>query len=336
MAFHEADICDYEVVAGLLRSFQPDTIVHLAEMPSAPYSMMDVHHAVYTHTNNLVGTLNILYAMRDICPDAHLLKLGTMGEYGTPNLDIPEGFFEVEFRGRKDVLPFPRQPFSMYHLTKVHDSHNVIFACKNWGIRSTDIMQGVVFGTRIDAMGDAPGLRTRFDFDQAFGTVINRFCAQAVAGVPLTLYGTGGQRRGFLPLRDSIQCFTLALEKPPEAGEYRVFNQFQEVYALSDLAQMVAEVAGQLGIATRISHVENPRKESESHYFNPDHQGLYKLGYQPTNDIKAEMKLAIEDLLPHKARITEHLSSILPDIRWDGTSHQSAYLGEEPTRRISA
>jgi len=230
LRFIRGNLTDYRFVWNFLRSFKPEAIVHLGEMPSAPFSMIDIDHCVLTQANNIIGTLNILHAMRDACPDAHLVKLGTMGEYGTPNVDIPEGFFEIEYRGRKDRLPFPRQAGSWYHQTKVHDSDNVMMACRIWGLRSTDVMQGVVYGTRIDEMGDDERLLTRFDFDQCFGTAINRFCAMAVAGVPIMPYGKGRQKRGFLPLRDSMQCLAIAIENPPEPGEYRVFNQFEEVY----------------------------------------------------------------------------------------------------------
>ena len=217
--FRTGDLMDYEFLTGYLRDFQPEAVVHLGEMPSAPYSMIDQQHATFTQQNNVIGSLNLLWAIRETCPEAHLVKLGTMGEYGTPNVDIPEGFFEVEFRGRKDYMPFPRQANSFYHLTKVHDTNNTMFACKTWGLRSTDIMQGVVFGTRIDEMGEDPRLRSRLDFDQCFGTAINRFACQAVIGHPLTVYGSGGQTRGFLPLRDSMQCLTIAIENPPKPGE---------------------------------------------------------------------------------------------------------------------
>ena len=220
--FREGDLTDWEFVKALFEDFKPHAVVQFGECPSAPYSMMDVHHTTWVQSNNLTGTLNILYAMRDIAPEAHLVKLGTMGEYDTPNLDIPEGFFEVEYRQRRDQIPFPRQAGSWYHWSKVHGSNNVMFACRIWDLRATDVMQGVVFGTRIDEMGDDERLQTRLDFDQAFGTVINRFCCQVVIGHPLTPFGKGHQKRGFLPLRDSMQCLTLALENPPSEGEYRV------------------------------------------------------------------------------------------------------------------
>lgn len=330
LMFRKGDLLDYGFLRKFFADFQPETIVHLGEMPSAPYSMMDQAHSVFTQQNNVIGNLNILWAMREVCPTAHLVKLGTMGEYGTPNLDIPEGFFEVEYRGRKDYLPFPRQANSFYHLSKVHDSHNTVFACKTWGLRSTDIMQGVVFGTRIDEMGDDPRLRSRLDFDQCFGTAINRFCCQVVIGHPITLYGGGSQKRGFLPLRDSMQCLKIAVENPAKAGEYRVFNQFEECYTVDELAVMVQEVGRQLGLDVDIHHYDNPRKEAYEHYYNPDRQHLIDLGYQPTHDVKAEIRIMLQDLIPHKARILEKADILVPDIRWDGTRRRSEIIDQEP------
>lgn len=310
-----------------LKDFQPDAIVHLAEIPSAPYSMKDAHAARFTMNNNIVGTLNVLFAMRDHAPDAHLVKLGTMGEYGTPNLDIPEGFFEVEYRGRKDTLPFPRQAGSWYHQTKVHDSNNVQFACKVWGLRSTDIMQGVVYGTRIDEMGDDPRLLTRLDFDESFGTAINRFCCMAVIGHPITPFGAGEQKRGFLPLRDSMQCLTLAIESPADAGEYRVFNQFEEVYTINELAAKIVKVAHDLGIpGALVRAIENPRMEAEEHYYNPDHQYLLDLGYQPTHDMEAELRVMLTDLMEHRDRIEARREVLIPEIRWDGRHERAGWL----------
>ncbi len=326
LEFRRGDLRDYNLVWNLFRSFRPEAVVHLGEMPSAPYSMMDVSHAVFTQTNNIVGTLNLLHAMRDICPEAHLLKLGTMGEYGTPNIPIPEGTFTIEYRGRTDTLPFPRQAASWYHQSKVHDSHNVMMACHLWGLRSTDIMQGVVYGTRIDEMGDDERLLTRFDFDQCFGTAINRFCAQAVVGHPLSPYGRGHQKRGFLPLRDSMQCLTLALENPPERGEYRVFNQFEEVYDLTELAQKVQKIAATMGLEVVIRAVENPRKELEEHYYAPDHEKLIKLGYQPTHDMERELGIMLADLQRYRHRIEARRYALVPDIRWDGRREKVQFL----------
>ncbi len=329
--FRKGDFLDYKFVKGFFEEFQPEAIVHLGQVPSAPYSMIDQQHTTFVQHNNVIGNLNILYAMREVVPHAHLLKLGTMGEYGTPNVDIPEGFFDVEFRGRKDRLPFPRQAASFYHWSKVHDSNNTMYACKIWGLRSTDVMQGVVFGTQINEMGDDPRLRSRLDFDQCFGTAINRFCCQAVIGHPLTLFGAGHQKRGFLPLRDSVQCMAITIENPPEPGEYRVFNQFEETYSIVELADMVQEVGRDLGLGVDILEYDNPRVEAARHYFNPDRQHLIDLGYQPHHDVKAEMRIMIQDLMEHKGRILERKESLIPDIRWDGSRKRSEVIGEHKT-----
>jgi UDP-sulfoquinovose synthase len=327
--FKFGDLILWDIVKQVFEEFKPEAIVHLGECPSAPYSMMDIHHASWVQMNNVVSTLNILYAMRDIAPQAHLVKLGTMGEYGTPNIDIPEGFFEIEYRGRKDRLPFPRQAGSWYHWSKVHDSNNVMFACRIWGLRSTDIMQGVVFGTRIDEMGDDERLLTRLDFDQSFGTAINRFCCQAVINEPLTPFGKGHQRRGFLPLRDSMQCLTIAIENPPQAGEYRVFNQFEETYDIYELARKVQKVAQEKGLEAVVRNIENPRKEMEEHYYHPDHQHLLDLGYQPTHDMEAELRIMLDDLLRYRDRIEAVKDVLIPDIRWDGTRRKSKFINNK-------
>jgi UDP-sulfoquinovose synthase len=325
--FREGDLTDWDFVSEVFRAFRPDAVVHLGENPSAPYSMVDVHHATWVQQNNIVGTLNILYALREFTPDAHLVKLGTMGEYGTPNIDIPEGFFDVSFRGRSDHLPFPRQAGSWYHWSKVHDSNNVMFACRVFGLRSTDIMQGVVYGTRFEGHPvDDPDMRTRLDFDQSFGTAINRFVCQAVVGEPLTPFGQGHQTRGFLPLRDSMQCLTIVLEHPAEKAEYRVFNQFEETYSIYELAENVAAAAAEAGLETEIRPMENPRMEAEEHYYAPDHEHLLNLGYVPTHDMNAELKDMFVDLIPHRDRIEAVKEALTPDIRWDGSRSKSKYL----------
>lgn len=326
LLFKEGDLRDYNFVSKFFKLFQPEAIVHLGEVPSAPYSMIDINHCAFTQVNNIVGTLNILYAMKEISPSAHLVKLGTMGEYGTPNLDIPEGFFTIEYRGRTDTMSFPRQGGSWYHQTKVHDTHNIMFACKMWGLKSTDIMQGVVFGTRIDEMGEDERLCTRFDFDQCFGTALNRFCAEAVIGHPLSPFGAGKQKRGFLPLRDSMQCLTIAINNPPKEGQYRVFNQFEEVYLITELAEKVRRVGDEFGLKVKISNMENPRKEMEEHYYNPDHRHLLDLGYKPTHDVEQELRIMIKDLIKYRTRIEDKKDVLIPDIRWDGTRRKSKFL----------
>ena len=324
--FWAGDLRNYDFVEQIFREFEPEAIVHFGECPSAPYSMIDVNHAVFVQTNNITTTFNLLFAMRDICPQAHLVKLGTMGEYGTPNIDIPEGFFEIEYKGKRDQLPFPRQAGSWYHWSKVHGSNNIMFACKIWNLRATDIMQGVVFGTRIDEMGDDERLLTRLDFDQAFGTAINRFCCQAVIGHPLTVYGLGSQRRGFLTLKDSMQCLTLALENPPSVGEYRVFNQFAQVYSIVELALKVQKVARTLGLNVAVRHLENPRCELEEHYYQPEHQHLLDLGYHPSQDTEAEISLMLQDLLRHCDRIQMKKEILIPEYHWNGRREKAKFF----------
>lgn len=320
LRFYRGNITNYRFVWNLLRGFQPEAIVHLAEMPSAPYSMIDVDHCVYTHTNNVIGTLNVLYAMQDACPAAHLVKLGSMGEYGTPNIGITEGPLEItDPEGRKERVMFPKRPGSFYHLTKVHDTHNIEFTCRAWGLRSTDIMQGVVYGTRIPAMPNDDRMLTRFDSDQAFGTAINRFCAQAVTGEPLTVYGTGEQQRGFLPLQDSVACLQLAIEKPADRGEYRVINQFEQTYSVLELAQRVKSAAERQGIKARIALIENPRVEAVRHHYKPTHTKLLEMGYEPTTDMDSQLDLMIRDLIVHKKRIEARSHAMAPDVRWDGS-----------------
>lgn len=324
--FWVGDLCDYGTVEHSIREFKPDTVVHLGECPSAPYSMIDVYHSTFVQVNNIVSTMNLLYAIKALGHDIHLVKLGTMGEYGTPNLSIPEGFFEVEYRGRQDRLPFPRQAGSWYHWSKVHGSNNIMFAVRIWGLRATDIMQGVVFGSRIDEMGDDERLSTRLDFDQAFGTVINRFCAQAVIGHPLTPFGIGHQKRGFIPLRDSMQCLTLAIEKPPKQAEYRVLNQFAEVYSVTELADMVQSVASEIGLRVEVLHLENPRTELEEHYYEPDHITLFDLGYRPSIKTERELYLMLCDLLRWRDRIEQRRGLLIPDIRWNGERTKVGFL----------
>lgn len=336
LRFWHGDLRDQQVVEEIFSEFRPETVVHLGECPSAPYSMIDVDHAVFVQTNNIVSTFNLLGAMKRFTPDAHLVKLGTMGEYGTPDLPIPEGFFDIEYRGRRDRLPFPRQAGSWYHWSKVHGSNNVMFACKLWGLRATDIMQGVVFGTRIDEMDGDDRLRTRIDYDQAFGTAVNRFCCQAVIGHPLTPFGKGHQRRGFLPLRDSMQCLTLVTDNPPRPGEYRVLNQFAEVYDVTDLALKVQRVGAEIGLDVEVRNLENPRAELEDHFYNPDHQGLFDLGYEPTHDVESEMRIMLADLIGHRDRIEARKDVLIPDVRWDGRRQKVAYLDPASTQGVSA
>jgi UDP-sulfoquinovose synthase len=298
----------------VFEEFEPEAIVHYAEQPSAPYSMMGRDHAVYSQRNNVVGTLNVLHAMKKYVPDAHLVKLGTMGEYGTPNIDIEEGWIDIEHNGRSDRLPFPKLPGSFYHLSKVHDSHNIHFTCRIWGLAATDLNQGVVYGLTTDETELDPELRTSFHYDAVFGTALNRFCAQAVAGVPLTVYGAGGQKRGFLNIRDTIQCVRLAIENPAAAGEFRVFNQFTEVFSVGELAEIVANAARHLGYEPTVDHIVNPRVEAEEHYYNPRNDALLALGLKP----RLLSEELVESMLAKIAQSAHRIDveTILPLVQW--------------------
>jgi UDP-sulfoquinovose synthase len=311
------DVTDYSATVRSLEEFAPDTIVNLAQMPSAPWSMRSVGSCVETHRNNVTTTLHVLWALKEHMPHIPLVMIGTMGEYGTPDCDIPEGFFEPDWRGKRTRLLFPRQPASYYHATKVHCSTNIEAACRWWGLSATDIMQGVVYGTRHEHMPDEPVMKTRLDFDECFGTAINRFVCQAVTGEPITLYGTGGQARGFLPLRDSMQCLALAIEQPPARGEYRIINQFDQVYNIAALADVVALVAqDDFNLKPQVLEIGNPRVEAERHYYKPDRQILIDLGYKPRADMRAEVQEMFEDLLSRRERILRHRCTLMPKISW--------------------
>jgi UDP-sulfoquinovose synthase len=273
-----------------------------------------LEHAVFTQTNNVVNTLNVIYAMRDLTPDAHLVKLGTMGEYGTPNIDIEEGFIEIRHNGREDYLPFPKLPGSMYHLSKVHDSHNIHFACRVWGLRATDLNQGVVYGIHTDETRLDDRLMTRFDYDDVFGTALNRFCLQAVIGHPLTVYGKGGQTRGYLNIVDTLQCVELAVLHPAERGEMRVFNQFTESFSVGELAHLVQRAGAEVGIDVAVEPIDNPRFELEEHYYNPVHTKLLDLGLKPHLLSETLIESVFTEIERHRHRvITDH---ILPRDRW--------------------
>lgn len=296
------DLCNHRFVYNVLENFKPEAIIHYGEQPSAPYSMQSRETAVYTQTNNVVGNLNIMFAMQHSCPDAHLVKLGTMGEYGTPNIDIEEGWLELEHNGRHDRVLFPKKPHSFYHLSKVHDSHNVEFGCRVWGMRVTDLNQGVVYGIDTDEILMDDDFITSFHYDDIFGTVLNRFLVQAAVGSPLTVYGSGTQTRGFLNLRDTIRCVELAVDTPADQGELRIFNQFTEQFSVLELAEKVKETAARAGLNTTIDHLKNPRTEQENHYYNAKHSKLVDLGLEPnllTDQVLDKMFAAIRAHCDH-------------------------------------
>jgi UDP-sulfoquinovose synthase len=300
----------YETIAG----FEPEAFVHFAEQRSAPYSMVDRSHAVFTQVNNVVGTLNLLFAIGELVPDCHLIKLGTMGEYGTPNIDIEEGYMTVEYKGRTDTLPYPKQPGSFYHLSKVHDSHNIMFACRTWGLRATDLNQGVVYNVETEETVSDPLLTNRYDYDGIFGTALNRFCAQAASGHQITVYGEGGQTRGFIDIRDTVRCIELAANNPAERGEFRVFNQFTEQWSVLELARLVEKVAYSLDLEPKLARLENPRVEKEAHYYNAANTRLMDLGLKPHLLNEETVERLLLTAMENQDHI--HPETFAPQVNW--------------------
>ncbi|MCX5893788.1 MAG: NAD-dependent epimerase/dehydratase family protein, partial [Deltaproteobacteria bacterium] len=278
---HIGDVSDYHFLKAVFEPFKPDVVVHYAEQPSAPYSMLNYECAASTLSNNLLSTLNVVYAVHEFAPRCHIIKLGTMGEYGTPNLDIEEGWLEIEHKGKKDKFLFPRQAGSLYHTTKIMDTDLLWFYVRNWGLRVTDLMQGPVYGLLTDEVALDQRLMPNFHYDEIFGTVLNRFLVQAVIGYPLTVYGKGLQTRGYLNLKDTLQCVDLSARHPAKAGELRIFNQVVELFSVNQLAEKVKDVGKQLGFHVEIGHVKNPRVEKEEHYYHPVYSGLLEIGLKP-------------------------------------------------------
>jgi len=312
---HIGDVCDYPFLLSVVKNFAPDGVVHYAEQPAAPYSMMGHKEAVFTITNNLVSTANLIYAVKEHDLKCHIVKLGTMGVYGTPNIDIEEGYLEVDYKGRRHKFLYPKTPGSLYHLTKVQDGDMLYFYCRMWGIRVTDLNQGPVYGLETEESRQDERLVPIFNYDDIFGTVLNRFLVQAVAGVPLTVYGEGGQTRGYLDIKDTIACVALALRHPAAAGEYRVFNQFVETFSVNDLAARVQAAGKTMGLEVKIKKIPNPRLEAEEHYYNPIHTGLLSLGLQPHYLTEEVLVGMLELVSKYKHFINQEL--IFPQVTWD-------------------
>jgi UDP-sulfoquinovose synthase len=308
------DLCQWDFVEQVFRSFTPDAVIHYAEQPAAPYSMLNRRAAMLTLRNNLTVTANVIFAVKDFCPEAQIVKIGTMGEYGTPNIDIEEGWIEIGHKGRKQKFLFPRQASSLYHTTKIMDTDLLWFYVRMWGLRVTDLMQGPVYGLVTDENEKHEELFPFFNYDEIFGTVLNRFVVQAVAGHPLTVYGKGGQTRGYLNIKDTLQCVRLSLEKPAKAGELRIFNQFVETFSVNQLADKVQKVGNQMGLLVKTNKIANPRIEEEDHYYNPAHTGLLDLGLKPhflTDEVLTEV---LEIVLEYKKNI--RVNAIFRGIKW--------------------
>lgn len=308
------DCADYRILSKTFEETAPEAVIHYAEQPSAPYSMMGFNEASVTLNNNLNATFNVIYACLERAPDCHIIKLGTMGEYGTPNIDIEEGWIDITHNGRTGKFLYPRQAGSLYHTTKVLDTDLLWFYVRTYGLKVTDLMQGPVYGLSTPEADMDPRLIPNFHYDDIFGTVVNRFLTQAVAGVPLTVYGKGGQTRGYLNLVDTLQCVELAMTNPVKEGELRILNQFVELFSVNDIAEKVKRVGDGLGLNVKIEPIDNPRKELEEHYYNAKSTGLLELGLEPnpmTDDVVAGM---LERIISYKDRIDK--GKIMPRVRW--------------------
>ena len=315
IAVHIGDLNEWDFVAGVFKKFRPQAVVHYAEQPAAPYSMLNRKAATLTLKNNLSVTASVIFAVREFCPDAHIVKLGTMGEYGTPDIDIEEGWLEVKHKGRQHKFLYPRQASSLYHTTKIMDTDLLWFYVRTWGLRVTDLMQGPVYGLFTDETEQDERLLPFFNYDEIFGTVLNRFVVQAVVGYPLTVYGKGGQTRGYLNIKDTLNCVRLSIENPAKKGELRIFNQFTETFSVNDLAARVQKAGARFGLNVEIRHIENPRLEAETHYYNPSHTGLLDLGLTPhylSEGVLAEM---LEYVIKYRDQIKSE--QIYREVKWN-------------------
>ena len=309
------DLNDWTFTAEIFSQLKPDVVIHYAEQPSAPYSMINREAAQLTLHNNLGVTANMIFAVREFCPQAHIIKLGTMGEYGTPDIDIEEGWIDIAHNGRSDRFLYPRQAGSLYHTTKIMDTDMLWFYVRTWGLKVTDLMQGPVYGMFTVETENDTDLFPFFNYDELFGTVLNRFVVQAVNGHPLTVYGKGEQTRGYLNIIDTLSCVRLAMDSPPVAGELRVFNQFTETFTVNELAEKVKSTGDKLGLDVKINHLENPRIEKEEHYYNPKHTGLLDLGLEPHFMSEEVLTSMLTFVLQNKDNIDEH--KIFRGTKWD-------------------
>ena len=308
------DLKEWEFISHIFQEFLPETVIHYAEQPSAPYSMLRRESASLTITNNISVTANVIFASHEYCPDVHIIKLGTMGEYGTPNIDIEEGWIDVKHKNREEKFLYPRQAGSLYHTTKIMDTDLLWYYVRVWGLRVTDLMQGPVYGIFTDESLLDSRLLTLFSYDEIFGTVLNRFIVQAVAGYPLTVYGKGGQTRGYLNIKDTLQCVSLAIENPPKEGELNIYNQFTETFSVNELALKVKNEASKFGLEISIKNINNPRKEMEEHYYNPAHTGLLELGLKPNYLTDSVLNKMIEHVLKYKDSIDKKM--IFRGVKW--------------------
>lgn len=314
LIFYSGDLMNQRFINTVLNKFKPKHIIHYGEQPSAPYSMIGRGEAEFTQKNNILGTLNLLFAVKRVCPKAHIIKLGTMGLYGTPNIDIEEGYLKVKHKGRRDKLLFPMKPHSFYHLSKAADSLNLDFVCRVWGMRATDLHQGVVYGINTKETTLKQEFITSFHYDHIFGTVLNRFLSQAVSSYPLTVYGSGNQVRTFLNINDTLKCIHLSIKNPAKRYEYKVRNQFTEKFSINNLAKKIQIAGKKIGLAVKIKKISNPRVEKRKHYYNPINKEFLKIGLKPTRLTEDFLIESLKYLIKHRRKINKNVFN--PKIKW--------------------
>tara|TARA_Y100000739_G_scaffold227055_1_gene235773 strand:+ start:76 stop:1071 length:996 start_codon:yes stop_codon:yes gene_type:complete len=314
ISFYEIDCMSYKKMKSIIKKHKPDAIIHFAELPSAPFSMLNNKYGWDTLHNNLQSTFNLLHCIKDIVPDCHIIKLGTMGEYGTPNIDIEEGWINIRHKNRKDKFLYPRQGSSLYHMSKIMDTDLIWFYVRNYGLNVTDLMQGPVYGIYYDDKQKNDELVPTFTYDDIFGTVLNRFIVQAVVGTPLTVYGSGSQTRGYINVVDTIKCIKLTLENKPKNGELAIYNQFTEQFTVNELANLVKKSLARIDIFAKIKKVSNPRIEKEKHYYNAKHSNIKKLGLKP---LKLDKNIII-DIAEYVSRHKNNINTkiIQPRVNW--------------------
>lgn len=317
--FEEIDVSlQFRYFSQFVEDYKPTTIINLAHNPSAPYSMKSRMNANKVLRNNIIGTNNILWAIREHAPDCHYITIGTAGEYDHyGNIDIEEGFFSFEHKGRQsNEMMFPRRPGSIYHVSKTASTYLIDYLTRAWRLKCTDLMQGVVFGAYTPEINKG-NIFSRFDFDEAGGTVINRFIIQAILGIPLTIYGDGKHKRSFLSLNDCIQALMIAVNNPPEQSIVQTWNQLSEWHSMNDIAQMIIEEAGDFDLNSSAQWIDTPRKEfTGDHYYNFITEKLTSKGYKPTRTIREEIKYCLSILIPYKNSLQKFNHVVLPKIEF--------------------
>jgi len=313
----EGDLADRDFVNQLLDVHEPDTVLHAAAQPSAPYSGINGERALYTQRNNVSMTLNLLHGLHEAgLEDSHFIETTTTGIYGAPEFPIPEGGATMENGGESDDVPFPAMGGSWYHQTKSFDAANMRLAESEFEFDISDVRTAIVYGTETEETA-ASGLPTRFDFDYYFGTVVNRFCAQAVAGYPITVYGKGEQRKPMVSLQDAVESLVNLVDRGHSGDGIDVYNQVTRPVAIVELAETIAEVGEEFDLDAEVEHFENPREEDEEHKMEMENDRFEELVGEQQQTLEEGIRDILGTLVEHDDRITAHEDRFLPGVLTD-------------------